>query len=207
LANADHSNARATDVSTTSAQTAVTQNGTGTAKADAGGVPNLGFTALVAATPSSVAGSTTAGGASTADPVSVAGLAVAIAARAQSGSNQFDISLDPPELGRIDVRLDVDSTGQVTTQLTADRADTLQLLQSQQPQIEQALQDAGLKTADNGLQFTLRDQSFAGEQNNGSGSQTNNPTQAVIPDADLTPVAATQIYARSGLGSGIDIRV
>jgi flagellar hook-length control protein FliK len=96
----------------------------------------------------------------------------------------------------------------VTTHMTADRADTLQLLQSQQPQIEQALQDAGLKTADNGLQFTLRDQSFAGGQNNGAGSQqSNNPTQVIIPDGDLPPVAATQAYARAGLGSGVDIRV
>ena len=65
--------------------------------------------------------------------------------------------------------LDVDRDGQVTTHVTADRADTLQLLQSQQPQLERALEQAGLKTADNGLQFTLRDQSFAG-QNNGGGN-------------------------------------
>jgi flagellar hook-length control protein FliK len=211
LASADHANVRATDGSAMSASltaaTANTQSGVGAAKADVAGVPNLGFTALAATTSSAAAGSTASGAASTADPVPVAGLAVAIAARAQSGSNQFDISLDPPELGRIDVRLDVDSTGQVTTHMTADRPDTLQLLQSQQPQIEQALQDAGLKTADNGLQFTLRDQSFTGGQNSGSGSQTDNPAQVVIPDADLTPVAATQIYARGGLGSGIDIRV
>jgi flagellar hook-length control protein FliK len=207
-ASTDRANARATDVSTASASlTANAQNGSGAAKADVAGVPNLGFTALVAATPSNAAGSTASGAASTADPVPVAGLAVAIAARAQSGSNQFDIRLDPPELGRIDVRLDVDSTGQVTTHMTADRADTLQLLQSQQPQIEQALQDAGLKTADNGLQFTLRDQSFTGGQNNGSGAQTNNAAQLVIPDADLSPVAATQAYVRAGLGSGVDIRV
>ena len=60
--------------------------------------------------------------------------------------------------------------------------------------------------ADNGLQFTLRDQSFAG-QNNGSGAQPNSAAQLVIPDADLTPVAATQIYSRAGLGSGVEIRV
>ena len=148
------------------------------------------------------------GSASTAAAVPVAGLAVAIAARAQSGSNQFDIRLDPPELGRIDVRLDVDRDGQVTTHMTAERADTLQLLQSQQPQIEQALEQAGLKTADNGLQFTLRDQSFTGENNNGSGCpDKRQPRKLVIPDADLTPIAATQIYTRAGLGSGIDIRV
>ena len=102
--------------------------------------------------------------------VPVAGLAVAIAARAQAGSNQFDIRLDPPELGRIDVRLDVDGNGQVTTHVTVDRADTLQLLQSQQPQLERALEQAGLRTADNGLQFTLRDQSFAGQNGTGNGA-------------------------------------
>ena len=176
------------------------------AKTDTGGLPNLGFSAFAATTPSAATGSVSSGTASTAAAVPVAGLAVAIAARAQSGSNQFDIRLDPPELGRIDVRLDVGRDGQVTTHVTAERADTLDLLQSQQPQIEQALQQAGLKTADNGLQFTLRDQSFTG-QNNGSGSQTNNSAQVVIPDADLTPVAATQIYARAGLCSGLDIRV
>jgi flagellar hook-length control protein FliK len=46
-----------------------------------------------------------------------AGLAVAIASRAQAGSSQLDIRLDPPELGRIDVRRD----GQVTSHVTVDR--------------------------------------------------------------------------------------
>ncbi len=138
--------------------------------------------------------------------IPIAGLAVAIAARAQAGSNQFEIRLDPPELGRIDVRLDVDRDGQVTSHVTADRADTLALLQSQQPQLERALEQAGLKTADNGLQFTLRDQSFAGQNNGGGGSQPR-VAQLVIPDSSLAPVDATQVYARSGLGGGLDIRV
>jgi flagellar hook-length control protein FliK len=206
---ADRTSTRAADpaISSSSATaTASPQSTTAGAKAD-GSLPNLGFSALVANTQSAAATSMTPSATSTTAAVPVAGLAVAIAARAQSGSNQFDIRLDPPELGRIDVRLDVDGSGQVTTHMTAERSDTLQLLQSQQPQIEQALQDAGLKTADNGLQFTLRDQSFSGQNNNGSGSQSNTSAQVVIPDADLTPIAATQIYSRAGLGSGIDIRV
>ena len=139
--------------------------------------------------------------------VSIAGLPIAIAARAQSGSNQFDIKLDPPELGRIDVRLDVDSSGQVTSHITADRPETLTLLQSQQPQLERALEQAGLKTADNGLQFSLRDQSFAGQNGAGGGAQPNPMQQLVVPDADLAPVETTQIYSRVNLGGGIDIRV
>jgi len=176
------------------------QTANGTAKTD--GLPNFGFSAANTATPSAAAATP---GSAAAAAVPVAGLAVAIAVRAKAGSNQFDIRLDPPELGRIDVRLDVDRNGQVTSHITVDRADTLQLLQSQQPQLESALQQAGLRTADNGLQFTLRDQSFAGQ--NGSSSGQPSAAQLVIPDAELAPVEATQIYSRWGLGSGIDIRV
>src|SRR5205085_3719929 len=60
--------------------------------------------------------------------VPIAGLAVEIATRAQNGDRRFDIRLDPPELGRIDVRLDVDAKGHVTSHLVADRQDTLDLL-------------------------------------------------------------------------------
>jgi flagellar hook-length control protein FliK len=139
--------------------------------------------------------------------VPLAGLAIAIAARAQGGTNRFDIRLDPPELGRIDVRLGVDGKGQVTSHVTVDRADTLQLLQSQQSQLQRALEQAGLKTADNGLQFTLRDQSFAGQNNGGSGGGQQSATQLVIPDSDAAPVDTAQIYSRLRLGSGLDIKV
>jgi flagellar hook-length control protein FliK len=184
-----------------------------TSKTDPSAIPNFGFAALVAATAPATTAVSASSATSTAALVPVAGLAVAIAVRAQAGNNQFDIRLDPPELGRIDVRLDVDRDGQVTTHVTADRADTLALLQNQQPQLEQALNQAGLKTADDGLQFSLRDQTLSGQnqsftgQNNGSGSQAGANAQVVIPDADLTPSAATQIYARAGLGSGLDIRI
>jgi len=177
------------------------------AKATTAGLPDFGFSAANVASPATAATApaATSAAASTA-AVPIAGLAVAIAARAQGGSNQFDIRLDPPELGRIDVHLDVNRDGQATTHMTADRADTLQLLQSQQSQLERALEQAGLKTAGNGLQFTLRDQSLAGQQN-GSNPQSNGAAQIVVPDPDLTPVAATQVYTRAGLGSGVDIRV
>jgi flagellar hook-length control protein FliK len=160
--------------------------------------------------PNAIATNGAAPAAAASDPaVPLAGLAVAIAGRAQAGSSQFDIRLDPPELGRIDVRLDVDGTGQVRTHVTVDRPDTLQLLQSQQPQLERALEQAGLKTADNGLQFTLRDQSFAG-QNGGTGGQhyTNqSAAPLVIPDVDAAPIDTAQIYARLRLGNGLDISV
>ena len=168
-------------------------------------MPSFG---IVAANTAATQGAPATSGAASTAAVPISGLPITIAARALAGSNQFDIRLDPPELGRIDVRLDVDSNGQVTSHVTVDRPETLTLLQSQQPQLERALEQAGLKTSDNSLQFTLRDQSFTGGNSGGSAQPSPSPAQQlVIPDTDLPPVDATQIYSRWGLGTGVDITV
>ena len=89
--------------------------------------------------PHPAAQTTTATAAAETEPtVTLAALPVAIASRAQAGSSEFEIRLDPPELGRIEVQLSVDSNGQVVSHITADRQDTLNLLQSQQPQLAAA---------------------------------------------------------------------
>ena len=58
------------------------------------------------------------------------------------------------------------TTATFTSRLTVDRADTYDLLRRDAAGLERALQDAGLKTADNGLQFSLRDQSASQQQAN-----------------------------------------
>jgi len=135
--------------------------------------------------------------------VPLAGLAVEIAGRALAGKNRFDIRLDPPELGRIEVRLDVDKNGGITSHVIADRKDTLDLLQRDASGLQRAFEDAGLKTSDNGLQFSLRDQANGGNQN----APAPQPLQSVPDDEaplDIVPVT----YARiAGTGGGLDIRV
>jgi chemotaxis protein MotD len=136
--------------------------------------------------------------------VSISGLAVEIVSRAEDGLRRFDIRLDPPELGRIDVRLDVDNGGNVTSRLTVDRPETLDLLRRDAPQLERALQHAGLNT-EGGLQFSLRDQNFA---NRDQPQQQNTPTFIVPDDEPAANEAARRGYGRLlGLGGGIDIRV
>lgn len=137
--------------------------------------------------------------------IPLAGVPIEIASKALAGKNRFEIRLDPPELGRIEVRLDVDHDGNVTSRLTVDRADTLDLLRRDVSGLERALQDAGLKTADNGLQFSLRDQSMNQQQPSG-GSDV---TQIVVSDETLPSIdAIPQNYGRlAGQGRGLDIRV
>lgn len=135
--------------------------------------------------------------------IPISGLAVEIVSRARDGERRFEIRLDPPELGRIDVRLDIDRGGNVTSRLTVERAETLDLLRRDAPQLERALQHAGLNT-EGGLQFSLRDQSFA----NRDQTRQNTPTLIVPDDEPAAAETARRGYGRLiGLGSGIDIRV
>jgi len=68
------------------------------------------------------------------------------------------------------------------------------------------LQDAGLKTGGEGLQFSLRDQSFNGGQN---GDSRSSAAQAVAIDDTLPAVdVGTSSYTRYiGRIGGVDIRV
>ncbi len=131
------------------------------------------------------------------------GVAVEIAAHASEGKNRFEIRLDPPELGRIEVRLDIDKSGQVVSHISADRGDTLDLLRRDSANLERALQDAGLKTGSNNLQFSLRDQGFAGKQ-----QETGAETARLVVNDVSTPVPTPRDYRAFGARTGgVDIRV
>jgi flagellar hook-length control protein FliK len=136
--------------------------------------------------------------------VPLSGVAVEIASQALAGNTRFEIRLDPAELGRIDVKLDIDGDGNTTTRVVVERADTLELLKRDANQLERALQQAGLKTSDNAMEFSLRQEAF--QQNDEQGSSRS--AQIVLPD-DQTPVLTQrQSYGRLlGMGGGLDIRI
>ena len=135
--------------------------------------------------------------------VPLSGLAVEIAGKALANKNRFEIRLDPPELGRIEVKLSVDRQGQLTSHVIADRSDTLDLLRRDASGLERSLQDAGLKMSGNGLQFSLRDQSSSGQQNTASRASA---SQIVVQDS--VSVDAPRGYtAYSSRVGGLDIRV
>jgi flagellar hook-length control protein FliK len=145
--------------------------------------------------------------AATTAAVPLNGLALQIAVSAQSGKSRFEIRLDPAELGRIDVRIDVDRHGQLTSHLTVEKPETLAMLRQDAPQLQRALDNAGFKTGDGGLQFSLRDQSSSGQN---AGDQTGrNAQRLIIGEDDTIPASvAGRTYGRmSGSGSGVDIRV
>jgi flagellar hook-length control protein FliK len=145
-----------------------------------------------------------AAAASQATALPVQGIAIEIAGRALEGKKTFDIRLDPPELGKIHVRLDVDHKGEVTSIITADRSDTFDMLRRDAQSLERALNDAGVKTSSSGLQFSLRDQ---GQQQN-TPAQFADTARVVVRDNTLdTEITAPVYRPLASNRAGVDIRV
>ncbi|MEY9126777.1 flagellar hook-length control protein FliK [Bradyrhizobium yuanmingense] len=160
-----------------------------------------------AATASTATLTATAATHTTAVPIS--GIPIEIAAAIRSGKSRFDISLDPAELGRIDVRINVDRAGNVTSHLTVEKPETLQMLRQDAPQLQRALDDAGFKTGSNGLSFSLRDQNSSGQHSGQNNDNGGNARRLIISEDDSVPAAPIgRGYGRMlGSSSGVDIRV
>ena len=86
-------------------------------------------------------------------------VAIAMMRGADRGNTHFEIRLDPPELGRVDIRMSVGRSGQVQAQLKFDRPETLELFQRDARALEKALSDAGLSADAADLEFSMQDQS------------------------------------------------
>ncbi|HVK79615.1 MAG TPA: flagellar hook-length control protein FliK, partial [Verrucomicrobiae bacterium] len=104
-----------------------------------------------------------------------------IVRRFEGGSTKFELRLDPPELGRVEVRLEVSRDHKVTAVIGADSPQALTELARHARELEQSLQSAGLELSENGLSFDLRQsredgQDSSGESGRGGRSNANDET-------------------------------
>ena len=137
-------------------------------------------------------------------PTQVPAMAIAlqISRNLQKGINRFEIRLDPPEMGRIDVRMEVRRDGHVMAHLTVEKPETLELLQRDARALQQALNNAGLEADENSLNFSLHDQNANEDRGDIAGTiRADDDTDDA--DATTTPVYNVNL---SAIG-GIDIRV
>jgi hypothetical protein len=100
-------------------------------------------------------------------------IAVQIKDAMQNGNSRLTVALHPVELGRVEVKLDIDKDKNVTATIVVDRPATLDLLRNDAKALERALQDAGLQTDSGSLSFNLRDSNGQnGGGQNGTGTDT-----------------------------------
>lgn len=133
-------------------------------------------------------------------------IAFELSRQVTDGNTRFQIRLDPAELGRIDVKLDIDSNGQVNARLTVEKAETLDLMQRDQRALEKALQQAGLDQSKTNLEFSLKQNPFAGDQNQRSGDERSGSgnSQDSQEETEVSAPAIT-LYRGALQASGLNI--
>ena len=182
---------------------------TSTANADPSGSPvqsgTLTGTPLAKGTVLATArAANTPPGANAADQVSVR-----IQRAVAEGVDRINLQLRPAQMGQVDVRLEVGTDGRVQATITAERPETLQMLQRDARTLEQALQDAGLEADSGSLNFGLRDQGGETPGRDGGQGSPNLGSAEGTENADAEGAAlaaASQATLNVTLG-GVDVRV
>lgn len=141
-------------------------------------------------------------------------VAVQIKKGVAEGADKISIKLDPGNLGKVEIKLEIGHDGRLMAVISADKPDTLLMLQRDASQLEQSLRDSGLKTDQQSLSFTLRDQ---GQDNNGrdgnGGGNGRNRGRGGDEYAetglrtDPAQVAATNAQRAAAARGGLDIRI
>ena len=132
-------------------------------------------------------------------------VAVQISRAVQHGNDRFSIRLSPAELGRVSIKLEVGHDNRVIAVISAERSETLDLLQRDARTLERALQEAGLRTDSGSLSFDLQGDENDSRFSDDTGSA--GKTFAVHgPGPNGTP-AAPPVHMNLIGPAGVDIRV
>ncbi|MBI3440754.1 MAG: flagellar hook-length control protein FliK [Proteobacteria bacterium] len=118
------------------------------------------------------------------------------------------LQLEPADLGRLDIKLKFDKEGGVKAHLTADKPETLTLLQRDSHHLEKVLQQSGLDIDEKSLSFDLRQnsrqQNFGGFHDNreGAGDEFSDHVNGTASEQQLQAQIAVQSHGyitRSGV--------
>ena len=138
-------------------------------------------------------------------------IALQIQRNASAKVDSFTMQLDPADLGRLDVELKFHRDGSVQAHLSADRPETLAMLQKDSAHLERILQQAGFDTKDGSLSFDLRQQADGnsaggtGNKRAGAGGIGGNMTNDNIEAAN-NAAEQTRLSGYVGL-QGVNIMV
>lgn len=134
-------------------------------------------------------------------------VAVQISRAVEQGSDKLTVHLKPAELGKVTIELDVGPDHRVHATISAERGDTLDLLQRDARALERALNDAGLKADTGSLQFSLQDgtgQTFGERDGNDAGGSYAMSASGV---GDMSGEATPPPYARLVADGHVNIQV
>ncbi|MFN4276807.1 MAG: flagellar hook-length control protein FliK [Ferrovibrio sp.] len=140
-------------------------------------------------------------------------VAVQIRKGVAEGADKISIKLDPGNLGKVEVKLEVGHDGKLLAVIAADKPETLAMLQRDSQQLEQSLRDVGLKTDANSLSFSLREQGQNADGRDGQGNtgrQRGRGHEEYVETGhvvDAAAQAASNAQRAAAARGGLDIRI
>jgi flagellar hook-length control protein FliK len=133
-------------------------------------------------------------------------VAAAIAKRFDARGTALEIRLDPPELGKVEIKLSVARDGGTIADITAEHRHTLGDLMRAARDLERALTDAGLSLEENGLSFNLSPQHQQGrDEQRATADYSASERRAATLEEDIAPLRAAPLYLSRWSGARLDI--
>ena len=146
-----------------------------------------------------------------ATPETIAALSAQMARRLDDGTTRFNLELNPDDLGRVDVRLEIDASGGIRAAFTFERAQSAVELGRRADELQKSLESAGFNLT-GGLSFDVAGDRSHGRNPSWAEARDDRPHSPVTPEPDLAREGATQIADalsghRPSSRSGVDIRI
>ncbi|MCA3753537.1 MAG: flagellar hook-length control protein FliK [Phenylobacterium sp.] len=146
-----------------------------------------------------------------ATPETIAALSAQMARRLDDGTTRFNLELNPDDLGRVDVRLEIDASGGIRAAFTFERPQSAVELGRRADELQKSLESAGFNLT-GGLSFDVAGDRSHGRNPSWADARDDRPHSPVTPEPDLAREGATQIAdalsgRRPSSRSGVDIRI
>lgn len=146
-----------------------------------------------------------------ASAATIATLAEQMTRRLDGGSTRFDLELNPAGLGRVDVRLDIDSMGGIRAAFTFDTPQAASEMSRRADELQKSLESSGFNLT-GGLTFDVAGDRSQGRHAAWTDGRDARPTSPPIDESDLArETGPASAVALRGLGasshSGVDIRI
>lgn len=136
-------------------------------------------------------------------------IAAQILRKLEGRSTRFEIALRPDELGRVDVKLDIDSEGRLAARLAFDNPVAAADLRGRVDELRRQLEAAGFQLAEDALEFAERDSGSSAFDRGHDAQQKQGRAFAAAArlNAETDAAPPTQRLALSLSPSGVDMKV
>lgn len=145
-------------------------------------------------------------------PAPVEQVAVQIKKAIGEGADKINIKLQPANLGKVEVRMEIGKDGILTASVIAEKPETLELLQRDVRGLEKVLQEGGLRTDSQSFNFSLKEQAQQAANGRDKTNEQTSSDEQVFDETDAddaeNPASEAPIYGQNiATNGGVNIMI